>query len=121
MTLSARLWADNGDLAAAALAHPFVSRLGDGSLPREIFAGYVAQQKALTEQVRTGKLYAQFGADGFPEGDVNTPGGADAKLTARAKAIAKEEGVTFEKAYVKACSENPELAAVANTTVANNE
>ncbi|MDT4948209.1 MAG: hypothetical protein QOJ37_804, partial [Pseudonocardiales bacterium] len=34
MTLSARLWADNGDLAAAALAHPFVSRLGDGSLPR---------------------------------------------------------------------------------------
>ena len=26
MTLSARLWADNGDLAAAALAHPFVSR-----------------------------------------------------------------------------------------------
>lgn len=43
MTLSARLWADNGDLAAAALAHPFVSRLGDGSLPREIFARYVAQ------------------------------------------------------------------------------
>lgn len=87
----------------------------------EVFAGYVAQQKALAEQVRTGKLYAQFGADGFPEGDVNTPGGADAKLTARAKAIAKEEGVTFEKAYVKACSENPDLAAVANTTVANNE
>jgi thiaminase len=47
MTLSARLWADNGDLAAAALAHRFVSRLGDGSLPREIFAGYVAGYQVL--------------------------------------------------------------------------
>jgi hypothetical protein len=87
----------------------------------EVFTGYVAQQNALAEQVRTGKFYAQFGADGFPEGDVNTPAGADAKLTARAKALAKEEGITFEKAYVKACSENPELAGVANMTVANNE
>lgn len=87
----------------------------------EVFTGYVAQQTALAEQVRTGKLYAQFGADGFPEGDINTPAGADAKLTTRAKAIAKEEGITFEKAYVKACTENPELASVANTTVANNE
>ena len=49
MTLSARLWADNGDLAAAALAHPFVSRLGDGSLPREIFASYVAQDAFFLE------------------------------------------------------------------------
>jgi thiaminase/transcriptional activator TenA len=49
MTLSARLWADNGDLAAAALVHPFVSRLGDGSLPREIFAGYVAQDAFFLE------------------------------------------------------------------------
>ena len=47
MTLSARLWADNADLAAAALAHPFVSRLGDGSLPREIFAGYVAGDQVI--------------------------------------------------------------------------
>lgn len=49
LTLSARLWADNGDVAAAALAHPFVSRLGDGSLPREIFAGYVAQDAFFLE------------------------------------------------------------------------
>jgi thiaminase/transcriptional activator TenA len=49
MTLSARLWADNGDLAAATLAHPFVSRLGDGSLPREVFAGYVAQDAFFLE------------------------------------------------------------------------
>ena len=43
MTLSARLSADNSDLAAEALAHPFVCRLSDGSLAREIFASYVAQ------------------------------------------------------------------------------
>jgi thiaminase/transcriptional activator TenA len=36
-------------LAAEALAHPFVSRLGDGSLDREIFAGYVAQDAFFLE------------------------------------------------------------------------
>src|SRR3954469_17376186 len=49
MTLSARLWAENGDLAAATLAHPFVSRLADGSLPRDIFAGYIAQDAFFLE------------------------------------------------------------------------
>jgi thiaminase/transcriptional activator TenA len=49
MTLSARLWSDNSDLAAEALAHPFVRRLGDGSLDREIFAGYVAQDAFFLE------------------------------------------------------------------------
>lgn len=43
MTLSAELWSDNTDVAADVLAHPFVQGLGDGSLPRESFAGYVAQ------------------------------------------------------------------------------
>jgi thiaminase/transcriptional activator TenA len=43
VTLSARLWAENADLAAAALAHPFVTGVADGTLPRERFAGYVAQ------------------------------------------------------------------------------
>jgi len=43
MTLSVRLWADNSDLAAEALAHPVVCRLSDGSLACEIFASYVAQ------------------------------------------------------------------------------
>ena len=41
--LSARLWAANADLAEAALGHRFVRGLADGSLPREAFAGYVAQ------------------------------------------------------------------------------
>jgi thiaminase/transcriptional activator TenA len=41
--LSARLWAANADLAEAALRHRFVRGLADGSLPREAFAGYVAQ------------------------------------------------------------------------------
>jgi thiaminase (transcriptional activator TenA) len=49
MTLSTTLWADNSDLAAEALAHPFVSRLGDGSLGREIFADYVAQDAFFLE------------------------------------------------------------------------
>lgn len=43
MSLARRLWTDSADLAAAALEHPFVRGLADGSLPRERFAGYVAQ------------------------------------------------------------------------------
>ncbi|MDQ1655790.1 MAG: hypothetical protein QOH57_1123 [Mycobacterium sp.] len=49
MTLSTRLWTDNSDLAAAALAHPFVRGIGDGSLARERFAGYVAQDAFFLE------------------------------------------------------------------------
>ena len=43
MTLSAEMWSENADLTAEILAHPFVRGLADGSLPRESFAGYVAQ------------------------------------------------------------------------------
>jgi thiaminase (transcriptional activator TenA) len=39
MTLSARLWSDDADVAADVLAHRFVRGIGDGSLPRELFAG----------------------------------------------------------------------------------
>jgi thiaminase/transcriptional activator TenA len=49
MSLSAQLWSANGDLAADALAHPFVRGLGDGGLDREIFAGYVAQDAFFLE------------------------------------------------------------------------
>lgn len=49
MSLSDQLWSENGDLAAAALAHPFVRGLGDGSLDREVFAGYVAQDAFFLE------------------------------------------------------------------------
>lgn len=49
MTLSAQLWADNRDLAARALAHPFVCGLADGTLAREIFAGYIAQDAFFLE------------------------------------------------------------------------
>lgn len=47
--LARRLWADNADLAAAALAHPFVRGIADGTLPRERFAGYVAQDAFFLE------------------------------------------------------------------------
>ena len=49
MTLSADLWAENADLAGAALAHPFVTGIGDGTLPRDRFAGYVAQDAFFLE------------------------------------------------------------------------
>ena len=49
MTLAAQLWAANADLAAEALAHPFVRGIADGTLPRERFAGYVAQDAFFLE------------------------------------------------------------------------
>jgi len=48
-SLSASLWADNADLVDAALQHRFVRGLADGSLPREVFAGYVAQDAFFLE------------------------------------------------------------------------
>ncbi|MGY1916946.1 TenA family protein [Blastococcus sp. SYSU DS0973] len=54
MTLSAALWAGSADLARAALAHPFVTGIADGSLPRERFAGYVAQDAFFLEAFARG-------------------------------------------------------------------
>jgi len=48
-SLSASLWADNAGLADAALQHRFVRGLADGSLPRETFAGYIAQDAYFLE------------------------------------------------------------------------
>lgn len=49
MTLSAELWAGSAELARTALTHPFVTGIADGSLPRERFAGYVAQDAFFLE------------------------------------------------------------------------
>ncbi|WP_369135384.1 TenA family protein [Modestobacter sp. I12A-02662] len=54
MSLSGELWTANADLAAAALAHPFVQGIADGSLPRERFAGYVAQDAFFLEAFARG-------------------------------------------------------------------
>ena len=49
MSLAAALWHANADLAAAAVAHPFVRGLGDGTLAREQFQRYVAQDAYFLE------------------------------------------------------------------------
>ncbi|MBI3970505.1 MAG: TenA family protein [Chloroflexi bacterium] len=41
--LAQALWQENADLAQAALEHPFVRGIADGTLPRQAFQGYVAQ------------------------------------------------------------------------------
>ena len=43
MSLAATLWADYAEYARAALAHPCVRGLGDGSLPRRLFQAYILQ------------------------------------------------------------------------------
>lgn len=43
MTLARDLWTSNADLATAALEHPFVRGIENGSLPPDRFAHYVAQ------------------------------------------------------------------------------
>ena len=47
--LAQRLWQGSADQAAAAEAHPFVRGLADGSLPREAFGVYVAQDAFFLE------------------------------------------------------------------------
>lgn len=49
MSISTQLWRENSDLAAAALGHGFVRALADGSLPRESFATYTAQDAYFLE------------------------------------------------------------------------
>jgi thiaminase/transcriptional activator TenA len=49
VTAARTLWEENGDLAAVALRHPFLRGLANGSLPREHFAGYVAQDAFFLE------------------------------------------------------------------------
>jgi thiaminase/transcriptional activator TenA len=47
--VSRRLWCANRDLAQRCLEHPFVQGLALGSLPRERFAAYVAQDASFLE------------------------------------------------------------------------
>ena len=49
MSLSTDLWTANADLARGALAHPFVTGIADGTLPRGRFTGYVAQDAFFLE------------------------------------------------------------------------
>jgi len=49
MSLARTLWQANADWAQKILAHPFVRRLGDGSLPVASFKSYVAQDAYFLE------------------------------------------------------------------------
>ncbi|WP_326548640.1 TenA family protein [Mycolicibacterium sp. ND9-15] len=49
MTLAAQMWADNADLVAEVLDNPFVRGIADGSLDRDLFAGYIAQDAYFLE------------------------------------------------------------------------
>jgi thiaminase/transcriptional activator TenA len=49
VTVSQTLWRDNADLAEAALRHPFVRGLADGTLPAGRFAGFIAQDAFFLE------------------------------------------------------------------------
>lgn len=49
MTLSAQLWSQNADIVAEVLANPFVRGIGDGTLDRALFAGYIAQDAFFLE------------------------------------------------------------------------
>ena len=49
MTISETLWRDNADLAEAAMRHPFVRGLADGTLPSERFVDFIAQDAFFLE------------------------------------------------------------------------
>jgi thiaminase/transcriptional activator TenA len=58
MSLAAELWRANAGLALSARNHPFVTGLADGTLPREAFAGYVAQDAFFLESFARGYALA---------------------------------------------------------------
>jgi thiaminase/transcriptional activator TenA len=43
VSTAAQFWRDSADLAEAALRHPFVRGIADGTLDRDAYAGYIAQ------------------------------------------------------------------------------
>ncbi len=69
MGLARSLWAANADLAERILAHGFVRGLGDGSLPRESFKRYVAQDAYFLEAFA--RAYALCLADSTTREDLH--------------------------------------------------
>jgi len=61
---------------------------------------------AVNNVIEDSELFKQIGSDQEPSGQ-----SAYSMLEARAHEISKQEGISFAKAFVKACHENPELYA----------
>jgi len=57
-SLARRLWSSNADLAEAALGHPFVRGLAQGTLTRPAFQAYVAQDAFFLEAFARGYALA---------------------------------------------------------------
>jgi thiaminase/transcriptional activator TenA len=91
VSLARALWHDNADLAAAALAHPFVRGITNGTLPRDLFAGYIAQDAFFLESFARGYALAiahspdRAGMDAF----ANLLGGVREELNLHATYAAK--------------------------------
>ncbi|MEM7795909.1 MAG: TenA family protein [Cyanobacteria bacterium P01_C01_bin.118] len=49
MNLSSKLWQEHLELANESLSHPFVQGIGDGTLPKALFAYYVGQDAFFLE------------------------------------------------------------------------
>jgi len=49
MSIARTLWQENADLAEAALRHPFVQGIADGTLDRDRYVGYLAQDAIYLE------------------------------------------------------------------------
>jgi len=70
------------------------------------FTAYVAQQRAVATQIRSGKLFEEIGSDA-------PGGGASAweRITAKAQALAASEQITFEQAVARVAQQDSALYA----------
>jgi thiaminase/transcriptional activator TenA len=94
VSIARRLWADNADVAEAALAHPFVRGLADGTLPRDRYSGYLAQDAFFLQAFARGYAMAVVRSPDRPalEAFADLLAGVRAELRLH-DAVAAREGI----------------------------